>query len=119
MLVIRDEQMAVLNQFAERRFEEKMMKFLRQQFREAKPMSPEELRPVVRTQIAQARSYELLTEQHIATYVTTAWLISWHFDMEFPEVQGRLKSAEYEAQEKSEWLVEWATERMSRSHGNR
>jgi len=108
MLVIRDEQMAVLNQYADKRFEKKMMNFLNQHFDNARQKPKKELLQMVEEQIAKARFYGLTTEIHIATYVTSAWLWGMEFDTEIPEVKEILTSSKYPPDDKAELLVEWS-----------
>jgi len=108
MLVIRDEQMAVLNQYADKRFAKKMMNFLNQHFDNARQTPKEELLPMVKEQIGKARSYGLITETQIATYVTSAWLWGMDFDTEIPEAEEILTSSKYPADDKAELLVEWS-----------
>jgi len=107
-MLIRNEQMDVLNQYAHKRFEKKMMTFLRQHFAGARKTLKEELQPIVREQINKAKGYGLITEIQIATYVTSEWIWGMKFDTEFPEVREILTSSKYPPEDKAMLLVEWS-----------
>lgn len=107
MLKIRPEQIEVLREYMERQFEDKVINFLRRHFEETQNEPREELRLVVREQIAKARSYELETERQIMIYMVAAWSMGQEFDTQFPEAQEILTSSEYSPDEKSERLAEW------------
>jgi len=108
MLVIRDEQMAVLGQYMLGQYEKKVINFLQMNFADAKQKPVEQLKPFVREQIERARSYGLLTERQIAVYVTVAWLLGRTFDTYFLEASEGLTAFYRAADEKSKWLAEWA-----------
>lgn len=91
---------------------------MQRHFDEVKEKPREELRPSVRGQIANARSYELSTERQIMIYVTIAWLLGSKFDTEFSDVQERLKYSEHSPNEKVEWLFQWAKEKVSKNGRN-
>ncbi|MDY6992705.1 MAG: hypothetical protein SVR94_08895 [Pseudomonadota bacterium] len=81
--------------------------FLQDQFDNARQTSREQLLPVIHEQVIKARAYGLVTEQQIATYVTTAWLLGRQFDKTSPAAQQVLSASAYTPEEKSEWLTEW------------
>lgn len=115
MLIIRQEQLEVLRQYTNRQFEEKVIDFLRHHFDDAREESRDELSSPVRKWIANARSYQFMTERQIMIYVTTVWLLGSHFDTQFSDVQEKLKSSEHSPDERAEWLAQWAKEKIGKS----
>ncbi len=110
---IRKEQMDSFEQAELTKFAARIADFLQSEFPEAKEIPVKELRTVVYEQVTRARTYGLETEQQIANYVTTAWLLGQEFDTEFPAAQETLKSDKYSADDKSYWLVLWTKERFA------
>ena len=101
---IRKGQMDAFEQAANRDYEMRLVRFLQSQFPDAAREREASLVDGVRPQIANARRYGLLTEQQIATYVTSAWLLGSDFDGEFPAAREMLISGA-PADEKSDWLA--------------
>jgi hypothetical protein len=107
MFVIRNEQ---LNTFAVQKrneFLESLIQFLYDEFPESKQEPPVEFREVVSEQIEKSRSYGLQTEQEIATYVVSAWLLGTDFDTRFPVAQETLSSDMESSNAKMVWLQHW------------
>lgn len=111
MLKIRDEQMQALGDPMESRFVDGLVEFLREQFADARICEPAEIRPEVARQVERARGHGFAAKEHLATYVTAAWLLGQDFDERFPAAKRMLADASYTPADKSDWLAEW-TERM-------
>ncbi len=111
MLKIRKDQMATLSEPMGDQFVDGLVAFLREEFDDARRERVKDLEPGVRAQVQKARSYNLVTREQIATYVTAAWLLGVEFDTEFPAVKDVLPSEAYTADQKADWLAEWV-ERM-------
>jgi hypothetical protein len=107
-LKIRAEQLDALATPQAELFEERLARFLCEQFPEAADEPPDELRAAVREQSAKADSYGLKTERQAAVYVTCAWLFGPDFDTEFPAALEMLASGEYPPEDKADWLERWA-----------
>lgn len=107
---INEKQMEAFSAEALGEFEERLTDFLRDEFPDAQEVPREELLPDVHEQVGKARSYSLETEQQIANYVTTAWLLGQQFDTEFSAAKEMLTSSEYSANDKAQWMVQWTTE---------
>ncbi len=107
MFKIREEQIKVFEATQARRFEDRVIRFLQDEFADAAESSPEELRPQVASQIAKATSYGLKSEQEAVTYVVTAWLLGSDFDEKYQEAREVLADAESPPEVKAEWLAEW------------
>jgi hypothetical protein len=107
---IRKEQIETFSKEGLIRFEERIADFLQNEFPDAKEVPQGELMPVIHEQVNNSRTYGLGTEQQIANYVTTAWLLGQEFDTEFPAAQEMLTSSEYSADDKAEWLAQWTEE---------
>lgn len=119
MLIIRNAQMEVFREYAFERYEEKLVNYLWHKLVEARAIPKEELEVFVHEQVTKARSYQLSTERQIAVYVTTAWLLGGEFDVKFWQASEQLNSAELSADEKIEWLVPWAKEKLKVIGGRR
>ena len=92
------------------KFEIRIADFLQEQFDNAQGVPQEKLLPVIHEQVVKARDYGLVTEQQIATYVTTAWLLGRQFDQTSPAAQQVLSSSTYSPENKSEWLANWTNQ---------
>jgi hypothetical protein len=92
-------------------FESRLVDFLHTKFPETKSEPAEEFKNAIHQQALNAQKYGLETEQDIAVYVTTAWLLGEHFDTEFPAAQVELTS-KASAQEKAQWLEDWTTKML-------
>lgn len=90
---IRKEQVTFLDEQGGKSYELRLTRFLRQQFPDAAEESEERLRPDVAVQIERAQGYGLLTEQEVATYVISAWLLGKSFDRDFPAATEVLTSS--------------------------
>lgn len=106
MLVIRPEQMAVLEQTTEDIFQQRLLAFLRQQYPPLVNTDTAVLSPIIREQVARARGYKLISERQVATYVTTSYLLGRRFDEHYQEAQAKLK-APCPAEDKAAWLRDW------------
>lgn len=76
---ITQKQMDAFSQVEWEKFEIRIADFLQEQFDNARRVPQEDLLPVIHEQVVKARDYGLVTEQQIATYVTTAWLLGREF----------------------------------------
>ena len=110
MLKIRKEQIQKLSSSSAGSFKDRMVNFLQEEFDDAKDEPRQQLKREVEGQVEKARSYQLTTEQEIATYVTCAWLLGQDFDTELPAAQEMLSSP-YSPEDKATWLSQW-TEAM-------
>lgn len=108
LLKIREDQMAALAAPSAELFDERLARFLCEQFPEASDEPPAELRAAVRGQVEKAGGYGLTTERQAAVYVTCAWLLGPDFDAEFPAAREMLASEEYPPEDKADWLERWA-----------
>lgn len=104
---ISKEQMDSFSKEAMGEFEEKIADLLQSEFPDAQKMPLEELKPAIHEQVYNAQSYNLETEQQIANYVTTAWLLGQQFDTEFPAAKEILTSSDYTPDDKTKWMVQW------------
>ena len=104
---ISKEQMDAFSKEAMVEFEEKIADLLQDEFPDARETSLEELKPAIHEQVNKAKTYGLETEQQIANYVTTAWLLGEQFDTEFPAAKEKLTSSEDTADDKISWVVQW------------
>jgi len=116
-LKIRKQQFDVLNQQQEADYELRLTRFLRMQFADAAAEPVEKLRPEVAGQIAKARRYGLLTEQEVASYVISAWLLGQDFDKEFPAAQEVL-TAPVSGNVKACFLEQWTQELFEKLEGS-
>jgi hypothetical protein len=119
MLIIRNAQMEVFREYAFERYEEKLVNYLWHHLAEARTIPREELEVFVHEQVTKARFYQFSTERQIAVYVTTAWLLGGEFDVKFWQASDQLNSAELSADEKIEWLVPWAKDKLKVIRGRR
>ena len=106
MLTIREEQFRALELAQEDRFITRLMDFLRQRFPDSLEMPPDMLMAEMRRQFEKAQYYQIVTEQGVATYVITAWLLGVDFDNEFPAAQ-EILSSNVTPEYKQHWLAEW------------
>jgi hypothetical protein len=100
---IRKEILASFQRAMNREFEMRLVRFLQGAFPNATSEVDTTLAEGIREQLAKARGYGLLTEQQIATYVTSAWLLGTDFDRQFPAVQEVLAS-HAPPNDKGDWL---------------
>ena len=112
-MVIRKEQMDAFQRAAERSYEMRLVHFLQSQFPDAAHEDEASLLEGIRGQIAKARGYGLLTEQQIAAYITSAWLLGGDFDLEFPAAKQMLRS-NVTPDDKSDWLEQFTEELFDR-----
>ena len=82
-MVIRSQQIHKLERYLQAQYENRLVRFLYDEFPEAGAEPEEDLRTEVGRQIARAREYGLETEQQIASYLVAAWLLGSDFDLEF------------------------------------
>lgn len=115
---IRKQQFDALNQQQEAGYELRLTEFLRKQFADAAVKPVAKLRPEVAGQIAKARGYGLLTEQEVASYVISAWLLGQDFDKEFPAAQEVL-TAPVSGNVKASFLEQWTQELFEKLEGGR
>lgn len=102
-MLIRKEQLDAFQRAADHDYEMRLVRFVQDQFPDAAHEPEASLAEGIREQIAKARSYGLLTEAQIATYITSAWLLGGDFDREFPAARQMLRS-DAPTDEKSDWL---------------
>lgn len=67
-----------------------------------------ELRPAIIEQMELADRYGFETEQQVAIFVTSAWLLGLGFDQRYPAVQECLVQSGLMPGEKAEWLQAFA-----------
>jgi|SRR5882672_8857304 len=97
-------------------FEGELAKFIRSRFSEEEERALDDTLKSVVEQVAHARRYGLDTEQSIATYAVTAWIMGLNFDSDFLDARQVLASP-FSPEEKADWLEIWAPavlERLSR-----
>jgi hypothetical protein len=87
MLNIREEQLESFNQHGTHDYELRLAKFLQDRFADAAQEPTDKLHPHVAEQIEKAREYCLLSEQQVAVYVISAWLLGRDFDTEMLAVR--------------------------------
>jgi hypothetical protein len=106
-LRIRKEQFGSLSVESQSRFEDRVVDFISEHYDEATELDRAEFRAVVQEQVHKAQRYGLETEEQIATYVHSAWLLGQDFDTRFPAASEQLSSPVFTPQEKSDWLAAW------------
>lgn len=104
MLIIRNDQMAALGVS---RFTERMAELLREEFVEVADVQVDKLKEELRRQIEKAADYGLESEQHVAAFVITAWLMGKDFDRTYEAAGHVLASQEFTADDKTVWLEDW------------
>ena|ERR1035438_363286 len=90
-----------------RQFERELTHFVRSKFSEEDEFAFEDTLKRVMEQSAHARAYGLDTEQSIAIYVVTAWIMGHSFDSDSPAARQVLASP-LSPEEKADWLELWA-----------
>jgi hypothetical protein len=105
MLKIRKEHMDAQSAAARDTLDDRMVELLREEFPEARDEPLPEMRRVVREQADKALGYGLSAEQHVAVYVTTAWLLGTDFDVKFPAARDTLTSRVLGSGEKADRLA--------------
>jgi hypothetical protein len=103
---------AQLNEFSTR-----LVDYLHNEFPDSKKIPTSSLLSGVKQQIKNAASYGLETEQQIAIYTQTAWLLGLEFDNEFPAAKSVLNSAKYSATEKVQFLEKWTVKMFETLEG--
>ncbi len=88
-------------------FLERAVNFLYDNFPESQDEDPEELTEAVGGLIDKAETYDLVTEQQVMTYITSAWLLSLNFDEEYLKAKEKLNSKDLTPDEKADWLAKW------------
>ena len=105
---IRSEQMREMARLASLNFETRIIAILYENYPESKAVPSDELRTGVQEQIRKAQtSYGFETEQQLANYVHSAWVLGTDFATRFPAAAERLSSRAYTTQDKSDWLAAW------------
>ena len=99
------EQMKTLNEVAVSDFDQRLVNFLREQFEGARAVPDPQLQQGIRGQVQRAGRYGLDSEQQLAAYVTTAWLLGEDFDETFPRIRTVLCSPAYQPDEKADFLL--------------
>lgn len=89
-------------------FEVRLIDFLYTQFPESKQEPVADMKKIAHEEVLNAKKYGLETEQQIATYFLTAWLLGEHFDTDFPAAKQMLNSSA-SADAKAQWLEDWTT----------
>jgi len=108
-LRIRKKQISFLDEQQSATYELRLAKFLQEQFSDAAQEPLVKLRPEVSVQIEKAHGYGLVSEQDIADYAVTAWLLGADFDTEFPAAKEVLTS-QIPGEMKARFLEEWTKE---------
>ncbi len=108
MFIINQDQIDKLDEAARYDFENRMVAFLQTEFPDAQKEPPEKLKKGVQQQIDKSFSYDLTTEQQVARYISTAWLMGPDFDTEFPKANHILTFTLLSPEEKSEAIVDWS-----------
>lgn len=106
-LRLRPEQLSALSSQVDAGFTQRMASFLRTEFQDASASCSDELDRFVRQAILRAKSFGLLAEDHVATYVITAWLLGPDFVEAYPPAASMLKNASCSPNTKAEWLAHW------------
>jgi hypothetical protein len=83
----------------------RLASFLRERFEDTRAVADPELVQAIRGQVERAVRYGLQSEQQLAAYVTTAWLLGKDFDETFPRIRTVLCSPAYQPDEKSDFLL--------------
>ena len=104
------EQIETLNSLDQERFVDKLFEYLRRHVPDAGQGKEEVLRQALSEEIEKARMYDLVTEQEVATFVMTSWLLGRDFVDRFPAAKTVLNSPAYSADEKADWLSRWTRE---------
>jgi hypothetical protein len=97
--------MHVLRELADTKLAQRIADFLVSKF--PTDLTAQDLLPRIRLLVRRARDYGLQSDQAVATYVTTAWLLGVDFDHDFPFAQQVLLSKRPELA-KAEQLRAWA-----------
>lgn len=111
MFKIRKEHMDAQSKAVREHYEDRLYDFLCEEFPEAKDEPPAELRAEIHRQVEKAKGYGLDTEQDVATYLTSAWMLGKEFDAEFPAAKDILTSPMRDSAMKAEDLAK-LTERL-------
>lgn len=111
MFKVRKEHMDAQSRAVREGFEDRLYEFLCSEFPEAKAEPPLELKAAIREQIEKALSYGVDAEQHVAIYLTTAWLLGQKFDTEFPAAHDILTSPVRDSEAKA-YDLQKLTERL-------
>jgi hypothetical protein len=111
MFKIRKEQMDAQTKAVLEHYEDRLYEFLCEEFPEAKDEPPDELRAEIHRQVEKAKGYGLESEQDVATYMTSAWMLGKEFDTEFPAANEILISPLRTSEMKAEALAK-LTERL-------
>lgn len=109
---IRKEQMVIFGQIELSKYELRIAEFLQKEFVDAGKMRSGELTSAIHDQVIRSQVYGFETEQQIACYVTTAWMLGPNFDTEFPGAQDILTSGK-KADDKTRLLSQWTEELFS------
>lgn len=104
---IRTPQVAGLSDAGSAGFESRLAAFLNDKYPESKSIPEAQFREGIRGEITKARSYGLETEQQIATYVHSSWVLGRDFDSRFPAAAEKLPSPAYSPEQKAGWLAAW------------
>jgi hypothetical protein len=107
-----------LTEHGDRSYELRLTRFLQEQFADAAKEPTNRLRPDVAAQIGKARGYGLLSEQEVAIYVITAWLLGQSFDREFPAAHEVLTSP-VSAELKAHFLEQWSRQMFEELAGGK
>lgn len=108
VLMIGKEQFAFLTEQQSNSYELRLTKFLQEQFTDAAEELTDKLRSEVSAQIGKARGYGLLSEQEVASYVISAWLMGRNFDA-VPAVQ-KVLAAQTSPGMKARFLEQWTNQ---------
>lgn len=88
-------------------FERKLAGFVREKFPEEQGHRVSRTEARIGLQAARARQHGLDTEQSIAIYVVTAWIMGEDFD-ERLSAAGDVLNSKFSPEEKADWLEQWA-----------
>lgn len=107
MLVIRAPQFDRLATHSGQGFVQRMAAFLRANTEGAADLDDGEMSATLERLVSDARLFGLATEQEVATYIVTAWLLGTEFPTEFPAAAVVLGDAACAPADKADWLARW------------
>lgn len=107
---INQDQFIFLGKVPEETFAIRSAQFLVERFPEAAEAPIDDVLAAVREAIQRGRSYGLRTEQDLAAYVLTSFLLGSEFDKEFPAAYEVLLSPVLAPSDKALWLNQWTEE---------
>jgi len=104
---LENEQMVDLAQRERGKFEDSLVKLLRDEFPEARQVPDDVLKNEVSSLIKTAENYGLTTEKQAVVFVISAAYLGADFDRELPAARKILLAPDLDGDAKAEWLREW------------